>query len=201
MAQQSDMDFSPLSPQSIASNGTAPTPCDELTAMKSYIRRLQIICNEKEKTVSLLRLDPGHVESDSLYQLAWSEYQDIQGTLQQAMSDFDSLSPCTNPGSLMKSLPKIPRVILLLLLPQGEVINKKKDEDNFEFPPLRKTARKMVLESSDDIPVANQFSLLPNVIIKQVSGQLAPPHTENHNSAEVIEDQQKPGNNPLPHQL
>ncbi|GFX24321.1 hypothetical protein TNCV_421221 [Trichonephila clavipes] len=25
------------------------TPCEELTAMKSYIRRLQIICNEKEK--------------------------------------------------------------------------------------------------------------------------------------------------------
>ncbi|GFW29507.1 probable RNA-directed DNA polymerase from transposon X-element [Trichonephila clavipes] len=119
MAQQSDMDFSPLSPQSIASNGTAPTPCDELTAMKSYIRRRS---NQQ----------------------------------------------------------------------------KRKDEDNFEFPPLRKTARKMVLESSDDIPVANQFSLLPNVIIKQVSGQLAPPHTENHNSAEVIEDQQKPGNNPLP---
>ncbi|GFT85199.1 hypothetical protein TNCV_496561 [Trichonephila clavipes] len=125
MAQQSDMDFSPLSPQSIASNGTAPTPCDELTAMKSYIRRLQIICNEKEKTVSLLRLDPGHVESDSLYQLAWSEYQDIQGTLQQAVSDFDSLSPVQTQAALMKSLPKIPRVILLLLLPQGEVINKK----------------------------------------------------------------------------
>ncbi|GFT14768.1 hypothetical protein TNCV_4075001 [Trichonephila clavipes] len=75
-----------------ASNGTAPTPCDELTAMKSYIRRLQIIYNEKEKTVTLLRQDQGHVESDSLYQLAWSEFQDVQGTLQQAVSDFDSLS-------------------------------------------------------------------------------------------------------------
>ncbi|GFV16037.1 hypothetical protein TNCV_1086911 [Trichonephila clavipes] len=98
MSQQSDMDFSPNSPLSIASNGTAPTPCDALTAMKSYIRRLQIIYNEKEKTVTLLRQDQGHIESDSLYQLAWSEFQDIQGTLQQAVSDFDSLSPCTNPG-------------------------------------------------------------------------------------------------------
>ncbi|GFS55782.1 hypothetical protein TNCV_4497661 [Trichonephila clavipes] len=204
MAQQSDMDFSPISPLSIASNATAPTPCDELTAMKTYIRRLQIICNEKEKTVSLLRLDPGHVESDSLYQLAWSEYQDIQGTLQQAVSDFDSLSPCTNPGcshqispiNSPKSTPPSPT--------RRNLQHKRKDEDNFEFPPLRKTARKMVLESSEDTPVVNQFSLLPNVIIKQVSGQLVPPPTDNQNSTvnqnstEVTDDQQKPGNNPLP---
>ncbi|GFT18881.1 probable RNA-directed DNA polymerase from transposon X-element [Trichonephila clavipes] len=56
----------------------------------------------------------------------------------------------------------------------------------------------MVLESSEDIPVVNQFSLLPNVIIKQVSGQLAPPPTNNQNSTDVTKDQQKPGNNPLP---
>ncbi|GFT18647.1 nucleic-acid-binding protein from transposon X-element [Trichonephila clavipes] len=46
--------------------------------------------------------------------------------------------------------------------------------------------------------VVNQFSLLPNVIIKQVSGQLAPPHTDNQNSTEVTDDQQKSGTNPLP---
>ncbi|GFV16036.1 nucleic-acid-binding protein from transposon X-element [Trichonephila clavipes] len=56
----------------------------------------------------------------------------------------------------------------------------------------------MILENSEDIPVENQFSLLPNVIIKQVSGQLAPPPINNQNSTEVTNDQQKPGNNPLP---
>ncbi|GFU83946.1 nucleic-acid-binding protein from transposon X-element [Trichonephila clavipes] len=91
IAQQTDMDFTPQSPLSTASSGTVPTPCEELTAMKTYIRRLQIICNEKEKTVSLLRLDHGHNESDTLYQLAWNEFQDVQGTLQQAVSDFGSL--------------------------------------------------------------------------------------------------------------
>ncbi|GFY44154.1 hypothetical protein TNIN_66781 [Trichonephila inaurata madagascariensis] len=89
--QQTDMDFSLLSPLSTASNGTAPTPCEELTSMKIYIRRLRIICNEKEKTVALLRQDHGHDETDTLYQLAWNEFQDIQGTLQQAVSVFDSL--------------------------------------------------------------------------------------------------------------
>ncbi|GFY16020.1 nucleic-acid-binding protein from transposon X-element [Trichonephila clavipes] len=164
MAQQSDMDFSPLSPQSIASNGTAPTPCDELTAMKSYIRRLQIICNEKEKPFLYLGLTP-----DTLNRTHYTNWHGVNTRTSKELSNKRRSNQ-----------------------------QKRKDEDNFEFPPLRKTARKMVLESSDDIPVANQFSLLPNVIIKQVSGQLAPPHTENHNSAEVIEDQQKPGNNPLP---
>ncbi|GFY66034.1 hypothetical protein TNIN_393801 [Trichonephila inaurata madagascariensis] len=38
---------------------------------------------------------------------------------------------------------------------------KRKDEDNFEFPPLRKTARKTVLEQPTDVNLENQFSLLP----------------------------------------
>ncbi|GFU38817.1 hypothetical protein TNCV_1490451 [Trichonephila clavipes] len=104
--QQTDMDFTPQSPLSTASSGTAPTPCEELTAMKNYIRRLRIIYNEKEKTVSLLRTDYGHDESDALYQLAWNEFQDVQGTLQQAVSDFDSL-PCTNPGCSHLISPRI----------------------------------------------------------------------------------------------
>ncbi|GFT93657.1 putative RNA-directed DNA polymerase from transposon X-element [Trichonephila clavipes] len=116
-----DMDFTPQSPLSSASNGTAPTPCEELTSMKIYfLRRLQIICSEKERTVSLLRQDKGHHESDTLYQLAWNEYQDVQSSLQQA--------------------------------------------------------------DSQEIGIENQFSLLPNVIIKQVSGQLASSAAKNSES-------------------
>ncbi|GFT43668.1 hypothetical protein TNCV_1060291 [Trichonephila clavipes] len=161
MAQQSDMDYSPNSPLSIASN------------------------------------DQGHVELDSLYQLAWSEFQDIQGTLQQAVSDFDSLSPCTNPGCSHQISPNNSPNSTPSSPTRRNLQHKRKDEDDFEFPPLRKTARKMILENSEDIPVENHFSLLPNVIIKQVSGQLAPPPTNNQNSTEVTNDQQKPGNNPL----
>ncbi|GFW96300.1 hypothetical protein TNCV_572711 [Trichonephila clavipes] len=102
---QTDMDFTPQSPLSTGSSGTAPNPCEELTAMKNYIRRLRIICNEKEKTVSLLRSDHGHVETDALYQLAWNEFQDVQGTLQQAVSDFDSL-PLYQPRLLSSSFPR-----------------------------------------------------------------------------------------------
>ncbi|GFV50664.1 nucleic-acid-binding protein from transposon X-element [Trichonephila clavipes] len=163
---QSGMDITPQSPLSTTSNGTAPTTCEELTSMKIYLRRLQIICNEKEKTVSLLRQDKGHDESDTLYQLAWNEYQDVQSSLQQAVSDFDSLSPVPIQAARIMSHPK-------------------------------KTARKTILQDSEEIGIENQFSLLPNVIIKQqVSGQLAPP------TANIPEPttsaNQKNGSNALP---
>ncbi|GFR19926.1 hypothetical protein TNCT_466831 [Trichonephila clavata] len=88
--QQLNIDLSPTSPCITSSIITTPILCEELATMKEYFRRLQIICSEKEKTISLLRLDHGHSEDDTLYQLAWNEYKDIQGTLQQAVSDFDS---------------------------------------------------------------------------------------------------------------
>ncbi|GFU83055.1 hypothetical protein TNCV_65251 [Trichonephila clavipes] len=80
--QQSNMELVTQSPYSTSSTETAPLQCEELTSIKIYIRRLQIICSEKEKNVSLLRLHHGHSEADSLYQLTWNEFQDIQGTLQ-----------------------------------------------------------------------------------------------------------------------
>ncbi|GFS62897.1 nucleic-acid-binding protein from transposon X-element [Trichonephila clavipes] len=166
-----DMDFTPQSPLSSASNGTAPTPCEELTSMKIYLRRLQIICNKKERTVSLLRQDKGHHESDTLYQLVWNEYQDVQSSLQQAVSDFDSL-------------------------PLRNIQLKRKADDDFEFPPIRKTARKTILQDSQEIGIENQFSLLPNVIIKQVSGQLA--SSAANNSEPTTSANQKNGSNALP---
>ncbi|GFX11320.1 hypothetical protein TNCV_2803831 [Trichonephila clavipes] len=173
---QTDMDFTPQSPLSTGSSGTAPNPCEELTAMKNYIRRLRIICNEKEKTVSLLRSDHGHVETDALYQLAWNEFQDVQGTLQQAVSDFDSLPPCTNPGcSHLLSPRNTPNSTPPPSPTRRNSQLKRKDEEDFEFPPLRKTARKTILEKSEDLVLDNQYSLLPNVIMKQqVAGQVAP---------------------------
>ncbi|GFX56080.1 hypothetical protein TNCV_1954001 [Trichonephila clavipes] len=63
---QFNMELEPQSPYSTSSTETAPLPCEELTSMKRYKRRSQIICSEKEKTVALLRLDHGHSEDDSL---------------------------------------------------------------------------------------------------------------------------------------
>ncbi|GFW80286.1 nucleic-acid-binding protein from transposon X-element [Trichonephila clavipes] len=199
-AHQTDMDFTPQSPLSTASSSTAPTPCEELTAMKNYIRRLRIICNEKGKTVSLLRSDHGHDESDALYQLAWNEFQDVQGTLQQAVSDFDSLPQCTNPGCSHLISPSNTPISTPPPSPTRRNCQlKRKDEEDFEFPPLRKTARKTTLEDSDDIILDNQFSLLPNVIIKQqATGQVAPSTVNLKKPTKNANDKQTQGTNALP---
>ncbi|GFV52207.1 hypothetical protein TNCV_4355911 [Trichonephila clavipes] len=165
--------------------------------MKIYIRKLQIIFNEKERTVSLLRQDKGHDEGDSLYQLAWNEYQDVQSSLQQAVSDFDSLPACTKPGCSHHVSPKsTPKSSPPPSPTRRNNQQKRKDEDDFEFPPLRKTARKTILQELEDIEIENQYSLLPNVIIKQVSGQLAPPTA--NNSEPTTSANQKNGSSALP---
>ncbi|GFV57861.1 hypothetical protein TNCV_3954211 [Trichonephila clavipes] len=73
---------------------------------------------------------------------------------------------------------------------------KRKDDDDFEFPPTRKTARKAILQDSQEIGIENQFSLFPNVIIKQVSGQLA--SSAANNSEQTTTVNQKNGSNALP---
>ncbi|GFY08635.1 probable RNA-directed DNA polymerase from transposon X-element [Trichonephila clavipes] len=157
------------------------------------------ICNEKDKTVLLLRSDHGHDESDALYQLAWNEFQDVQGTLQQAVSDFDSLPQCTNPGcSHLLSPRNNPNSTPPPSPTRRNCQLKRKDEEDFEFPPLRKTARKTTLEDSDDIILDNQFSLLPNVIIKQqATGQVAPSTVNLKKPTVNANDKQKQGANAL----
>ncbi|GFW96232.1 hypothetical protein TNCV_572031 [Trichonephila clavipes] len=146
--------------------------------------------------VSLLRQDNGHDEGDSLYQLAWNVYQDVQSTLHQAVSDFDSLPPCINPGCSHHVSPKnTPKNTPPPSPTRRNSQQKRKDEDDFEFPPLRKTARKTILQEPEDIGLENQYSPLPNVIIKQVSGQLAPPAA--NNSEPTVSANQRNGNNAL----
>ncbi|GFS59783.1 hypothetical protein TNCV_332371 [Trichonephila clavipes] len=74
---------------------------------------------------------------------------------------------------------------------------KRKDEEDFEFPPLRKTARKTILEKSEDLVLDNQYSLLPNVIMKQqVAGQVAPSTATPNKPSEKANQYQ--GTNALP---
>ncbi|GFX51503.1 hypothetical protein TNCV_2277831 [Trichonephila clavipes] len=142
-------------------------------------------------------MDNGHDEGDSLYQLAWNEYQDVQSTLQQAVSHFDSLPQCNNSGCSHHISPQnTPKNTPPSSPTRRNSQHKRKDEEDFEFPPLRKTARKTILQQPDDIDLENQYSLLPNVIIKQVSGQLAPPTA--NNSEPTVSANQRQGNNALP---
>ncbi|GFY27867.1 nucleic-acid-binding protein from transposon X-element [Trichonephila clavipes] len=165
---QTGMDFTPQSPLSTASNGTAPTPCEELTSMKIYLRRLQIICNEKERTVSLLRQDKGHDESDTLYQLAWNEYQDVQSSLQQAVSDFDSLPPVPIQAARIMSHLKSPLKILLHLLPLGEIFSKNvKMMMTLNFPQSEKLHAKLSCRIPKRLELKTNFPFSPMSLLNK----------------------------------
>ncbi|GFV00994.1 hypothetical protein TNCV_4956491 [Trichonephila clavipes] len=174
---QTGMDITPQSPLSTTSNGTAPTTCEELTSMKIYLRRLQTICNEKEKTVSLLRQDKGHDESDTLYQLAWNEYQDVQSSLQQAVSDFDSL-PCTNPGCSHHVSPKVTPKILPHLLPLGEIFSKNaKMMMTLNFPQSEKLHVKLSCRIPKRLELKTNFLFSPMLLLNNKS-QVNWPHLQ-----------------------
>ncbi|GFV16350.1 hypothetical protein TNCV_3393311 [Trichonephila clavipes] len=91
-----------------------------LTAMKNYIRRLQIICNEKDKTVSLLRSGHGHDESTALsYRSPGTGSGHYRGTLQQAVRVILTLSLNVPTQAALISFPLvIPRFLLHLPLLQ-----------------------------------------------------------------------------------
>ncbi|GFU24971.1 hypothetical protein TNCV_2661891 [Trichonephila clavipes] len=89
------------------------------------------------------------------------------GTLQQAVSDFDSLPQCTNPGCSHLISPSNTPISTPPPSPTRRSCQLKERQEDFEFPPLRKLPGKTTLEDSDDIILDNQFTLLPNVIIKQ----------------------------------
>ncbi|GFS31637.1 hypothetical protein TNIN_449541 [Trichonephila inaurata madagascariensis] len=170
------MELEPQSPYSNSSTKTALLPCEELTSMKVYVRRLQIICSEKEN-VSLIRPDHGHNEADSLYQLAWNE---TNSRTSRAHSNMCTPRPYPTRRNSQ---------------------HKRKDEDDFEFPSFRKTARITTLEppthTHTDLNLQNQFSLLPNILTRPISGQPTPPILANTpNDATSQHPQQS--NNSLP---
>ncbi|GFY74616.1 hypothetical protein TNIN_345311 [Trichonephila inaurata madagascariensis] len=98
-------------------------------------------------TVSLFRLDHGHSEADSI---------NSHGTNSRTSRALSNKR--TPPPSRTRR--------------NGQ--HKRKDEDYFEFPLLRKTARIAALEPLTDLNLQNQFSLLPNALTRQISGQTDP---------------------------
>ncbi|GFU97248.1 nucleic-acid-binding protein from transposon X-element [Trichonephila clavipes] len=137
--------YTPIPPLSTASSGTAPNPCEELTAMKNYIR--------------------GYVSSVTRRYLATALFSAIW---------VDSYL--------------VPTPIIAHLDSRHGYGTGQPHRYGF-YPTIssfirieRKTARKAILQDSQEIGIENQFSLLPNVIIKQVSGQLASSAAKNSES-------------------
>ncbi|GFR23214.1 hypothetical protein TNCT_518431 [Trichonephila clavata] len=123
----------------------------------------------KPSWVEALKNMPDHYPEEPFYARALSELQEIEETMALAVSDIDSFPPCTTPGcprhektpvsSPSKNLQKTPTNT------NKNNSGKRKDNLNFEHPPIRKTARKLTFElpSTQEITISpNKFTLLEN---------------------------------------
>ncbi|GFT94758.1 hypothetical protein TNCV_990391 [Trichonephila clavipes] len=140
------------------------------------------------------------------------ELQEIEETMAIAVSDIDSFDPCKIPGcphheitpqnspnKLTQSTPKLQN--------QTNNYGERKVNSNFEYPPLRKTARKIILESPNNeetsispkkfnLPQENQPNNLEN------PGSVADENNPNSHSEENRNNgstNQNPAQNQLPH--
>ncbi|GFW86269.1 hypothetical protein TNCV_4148911 [Trichonephila clavipes] len=116
---------------------------------------------------------PDHYPEEPFFVRALTELQEIEETMAIAVSDIDSFDPCKIPGcphhertpqnypnKLTQSTPK--------MQDQTNTYGKRKDNSNFEYPPLRKTARKIIL----DIPTNEVISISPNKFTLPQENQL-----------------------------
>ncbi|GFY41383.1 hypothetical protein TNIN_399241 [Trichonephila inaurata madagascariensis] len=118
------------------------------------IRKCQQTC------VDSLRQMPDHYPEEPFYTRALTELQEIEETMALAVSDIDSLPPCTTPGCPHHEKTPInspTKMVGKYKINNANNPGKRKDNSSFEYPPLRKTARKIVLNH----PVNEEINLSP----------------------------------------
>ncbi|GFW90793.1 hypothetical protein TNCV_2417881 [Trichonephila clavipes] len=108
------------------------TPCEQLKYNKAQLAKMETFRRCKQACVDALMMMPNHYPEEPFYVRALTELQDVEETM------------------ALVSTPKIN--------PHDNNSGKRKDNSNFEYPPLRKTARKIIL----DIPDNEEINLSPN---------------------------------------
>ncbi|GFY29210.1 hypothetical protein TNCV_4723381 [Trichonephila clavipes] len=139
------------------------TPCEQLKYNKAQLSKMETFRRCKQACVDALVMMPDHYPEEPFYVRALTELQDVEETMALAVSDIDSFEPCNIPGcphhekthqnSPLKMTQSTPKIN-----PHDNNSGKRKDNSNFEYPQLRKTARKIIL----DIPDIEEINLSPN---------------------------------------
>ncbi|GFY62410.1 hypothetical protein TNIN_65511 [Trichonephila inaurata madagascariensis] len=159
--ETSDMDL-------VNSPRRTPTPlllsaCEQILQNKAQLQKMETFKKCKIACISELKAMPDHHPDEPFYRRATSELQEIEESINLAVSDIASFPPCTTPGcphheSVSKILtpinsPNVTPTKSALI----RISNKRKEDPDFEYPPLRKTTRRQIL----NLP-ANNISLSPN---------------------------------------
>ncbi|GFV43142.1 hypothetical protein TNCV_2420451 [Trichonephila clavipes] len=136
----------------------------------------------KLASISELQAMPDHHPDEPFYTRAVSELQEIEETINLVVSDLASFPPCVSPScphheSVSKTnSPKIsPHVTptkRTLNFNNNRTSNKRKEDSDFEYPPLRKTTKRQILNiPNDSISISpNKFSLPSDSNIEEVTG-------------------------------
>ncbi|GFX07265.1 hypothetical protein TNCV_2972421 [Trichonephila clavipes] len=108
--------------------------------------------------------------------------QEVEETINLAVSDLASFPPCVSPGCphhdsglkiiTPKNSPDVTPTKRVLNLNSNRISNKRKEESDFEYPPLRKTTKKQILNiPNDSISISpNRFSLPSDSNIEEITG-------------------------------
>ncbi|GFW18049.1 hypothetical protein TNCV_2281531 [Trichonephila clavipes] len=161
------MELEQVSTQRTLSRTPSPqsqlTPCEQLKFNKAQLAKMEVFRKCKQTCVDTLRQMPDHYPDEPFYRRALTELQDIEETMAIAVSDIDSYDPCTIPGcSHHEKAPSNSPIKFTQTTPKSNAQNinpcKRKDNSNFEYPPQRKTTRKIVL----DFPTNEEINLSPN---------------------------------------
>ncbi|GFX50280.1 hypothetical protein TNCV_2891971 [Trichonephila clavipes] len=125
---------------------------------------------------------PDHHPDEPFYRRAVSELQEVEETINLAVSDLASFPPCVFPGCphhdsglkiiTPKNSPDVTPTKRVLNLNSNRISNKRKEESDFEYPPLRKTTKKQILNiPNDSISISpNRFSLSRDSNIEEITG-------------------------------
>ncbi|GFS45005.1 hypothetical protein TNIN_141971 [Trichonephila inaurata madagascariensis] len=159
-----DMELEQVTMQRNSSRTPSPqlSTCEQLKYNKAQLAKMETIRRCQQTCVDSLRQMPDHYPEEPFYTRALTELQEIEETMAVAVSDIDSFPPCTTPGCPHhEKNPVNSPTKKILTTPRNNNANnpgKRKDISSFEYPPLRKTARKIVLNH----PVNEEINLYPN---------------------------------------
>ncbi|GFW34858.1 nucleic-acid-binding protein from transposon X-element, partial [Trichonephila clavipes] len=157
------------------------TPCEQLKYNKAQLAKMETFRKCKQACVDALKQMPDHYPEEPFFVRALTELQEIEETISMALT---------------QSTPKVQS--------QNNSYGKRKDNSNFEYPPNRKTARKINLESPDKeettIVSPNKFSIPKELLPNNVENPGSTTDERNPNSQKVENGStnQVPAQNQLP---
>ncbi|GFU65831.1 nucleic-acid-binding protein from transposon X-element [Trichonephila clavipes] len=164
-----------------------PTPpplsaCEQILQNKAQLQKMETFKKFKLACIAELQAMPDHHPDEPFYRRAVSELQEVEETINLAVSDLASFPPCVSPGCphhdsglkiiTPKNSPDETPTKRVLNLNSNRISNKRKEESDFEYPPLRKTTKKQILNiPNDSISISpNRFSLPSDSNIEEITG-------------------------------